>query len=85
MPHAPVKSWTEATACSPAVSVGVIAGRAIPCLVTVSITRRLNMTNMALKLIQAKYERSEPVQCRLVIPGAVVALVIKRAGERRNG
>jgi len=43
------------------------------------------MTNMALKLIQAKYERSEPIQCRLVIPGAVVALVIKRAGERRNG
>lgn len=44
------------------------------------------MTPMAIKLLMAKYERSEPSSpCRLVVPGAVVALTIKRAQERNRG
>lgn len=44
------------------------------------------MTTMAIKLLMAKYERSEPTStCRLVVPGALVALTIKRAQEAKHG
>ena len=43
------------------------------------------MTNMAIKLLQSRLERSAPGQCRLTVPGALVALTMKRAQEARRG
>lgn len=43
------------------------------------------MTNMAIKRIQAKYEREAPGLDRETVPGMVVALTIKRAKEASDG
>jgi len=43
------------------------------------------MTNRRIKLLQSKLERSAPGQCSLTVPGALVALTMKRAMEAKRG
>ena len=47
------------------------------------------MTNMRIKLLQSKLGRSAPCSvpgtCSLTVPGAVVALTMKRAMEAKRG